>query len=368
MDKNISLPVYLKISQIILGLIGFFFVLYVGQTIILPLIFSLLIAILLNPLVNFLHGIGCNRIIAILISILLGFFLITGICYFLISQATSFTDSFPQIQIKFNHLIDDIIKWISQTFNVSIKKVNDWLAKQRNDGLDSTTSVIRQTLTTISGMFVTVFLVPVYVFMFLFYKTLLLQFISMLFPRGKQHDVGDVLTASKSLIQNYLVGLLAEAAIVAALNSAGLLILGIDYAILLGIIGAILNVIPYIGGIIAIALPMLIALATKTPASALWVFVAYMIVQFIDNHYIVPYIVASRVKINALVSIVVVLIGGTLWGIPGMFLSIPLTAIIKVILDRIEPLKPFGFLLGDTMPPIGKNIFNFKMKKSAKGK
>jgi len=84
-------------------------------------------------------------------------------------------------------------------------------------------------------------------------------------------------------------------------------------------------------------------------------------IQVIDNNYIVPKIVASKVKINALVSIVVVLAFGALWGIPGMFISIPLTAIVKLIFDHIEPLKPWGFLLGDTMPQL--TIFKVKMRK-----
>jgi predicted PurR-regulated permease PerM len=105
---------------------------------------------------------------------------------------------------------------------------------------------------------------------------------------------------------------------------------------------------------------MLVALATEEPIYALFVFGAYAVVQFVDNNIIVPKIVASKVKINALVSIFVVLVGGAMWGIGGMFLAIPLTAIVKVIFDRIESLKPFGFLLGDTVPPIGKDIFYFK--------
>src|SRR6185369_3265784 len=143
--------------------------------------------------------------------------------------------------------------------------------------------------------------------------------------------VGEVLFTTKSLIQSYLSGLMIEMVIVAILNSIGLLIIGVDYAIVFGVIGAILNLIPYIGGIVAISLPMLMAFVTGTPISAFFVLIAYLIVQFIDNNYLVPVIVASKVKVNALVSIIVVLIGGTLWGVAGMFLSIPLTAIVKVI-------------------------------------
>lgn len=146
------------------------------------------------------------------------------------------------------------------------------------------------------------------------------------------------------------------------LNSAGLLLLGIDYAIILGITGAILNIIPYIGGIIAIALPMMIAFVTKDSVSyPILVFFVYIFIQFIDNHYIIPKIVASRVRLNALISIIVVLVGGALWGIPGMFLSIPLTAIMKVIFDDIGPLKPWGFLLGNVVPTTSR--FSFIKKK-----
>jgi predicted PurR-regulated permease PerM len=152
-----------------------------------------------------------------------------------------------------------------------------------------------------------------------------------------------------------LVGLIIEAIIVAVLDTTALLILGIDYAILLGIIAALLNVIPYIGGLVAVALPMIVAIATKSTAwYAFYVLVMYYIIQLFDNNFIVPYIVASKVKINALFSIIVVFVGNALWGIPGMFLSIPMLAIVKLIFDHIEPLKPWGFLLGDTMPPLIK--------------
>jgi predicted PurR-regulated permease PerM len=154
--------------------------------------------------------------------------------------------------------------------------------------------------------------------------------------------------------------------IVAILNSVGLLLLGIEYAIILGIMGAVLNLIPYIGGIIGIALPMVIAFVTKDSLSyPILVFCVYLFIQFIDNNYIVPKIVAARVRINALISIIAVLIGGALWGVPGMFLSIPITAILKVIFDHIEPLKPWGFLLGDIVPTAQKSFGKSASKATA---
>ena len=365
MNKT-QLPFYLKISQILLGLVAFFFVMYIGQDIILPLIYATLIAVLLNPFVNYLCKHRCHRVLSILLSILLAFIIVTAIIYFITSQMIKFGDNLPQLKEKFNLVYQQAIAWLSDHLNVSTSRINKWVSDTKSSGMNNSNVLIGQTITTIGGVLVMVFLLPVYTFMILFYKPLLVEFISKLFPKNNHSMVAEVLIETKALIQNYLVGLLLEMIIVAVLNVAGLLILGIQYAVLLGIIGALLNLIPYIGGVIAIALPMIIAIATKSPEYAIYVFIAYIIVQFIDNNFLVPKIVASKVKINALVSIIVVLIGGALWGIPGMFLSIPLTAIVKVMCDRIEPLKPFGFLLGDTIPSIVSFKFNMPKKRTKK--
>jgi predicted PurR-regulated permease PerM len=202
---------------------------------------------------------------------------------------------------------------------------------------------------------VILFLIPVYIFLILFYHPILIEFIHRLFGTNNQSQVKEIVTQTKTVIQHYLIGLVIEAVLMAIMNTVALWILGIPYAIILGVLGALLNVIPYIGGLIAVALPMAVALVTKSTAwYLLYVMAIYYFIQLIDNNYIVPYIVASKVKINALFSIIVVLAGNALWGIPGMFLSIPILAVVKLICDHIEPLKPWGFLLGDTMPPLLK--------------
>ncbi|MES2513705.1 MAG: AI-2E family transporter [Bacteroidota bacterium] len=356
---KVLLPFYLKVSQILLGLIAFFFILYIGREIIVPLIFSTILAIVLNPVVNFLNR-KINRVVAISITITLSMILLAALFYFIGSQLAMFSDSFPLLKQKFTQLFSDFVHWISDTFNISTYKVKAWIEKTKQEQMKGGGAVIGQTLISVTGTLVVVLLVPIYMFMILFYKPLLLDFIGQCFSSGKRDTVADVLMQTKTLIQSYLTGLLLEALLVATLNSVGLLIIGVDYAILLGIIGAILNLIPYIGGIIAIALPMIMAITTQSGGAALAVLGLYIVVQLLDNNFFVPMIVASKVKVNALVSIVVVLIGGALWGVGGMFLSIPLTAIVKVICDRVPSLKPMGFLLGDTMPQIGDRILNFR--------
>ncbi|MEJ7673646.1 MAG: AI-2E family transporter [Chitinophagaceae bacterium] len=130
-------------------------------------------------------------------------------------------------------------------------------------------------------------------------------------------------------------------------------------------ISAILNLIPYIGGLVALILTALIIFAnTASISMALTAIVVFLVVQLIDNNFLVPRIVASRVKLNALISILGVLIGGALCGISGMFLSIPIIAICKVIFDKIEDLQPWGKLLGDDIPTpkVLKNVFRRRRK------
>lgn len=366
MKQDLKFPFYAKASLVFIGLFAFIGMLYVTKTIIVPIIYSFIIAIVLSPIVDFFVRKKLNRVLAIAITLLLLLLTTSLIVFILSSQMMVFSDSFPALIVKFHQLTDQSVAWVSDNFNISTRKINAWISQKNKDVLIQTSANLSQTLINTGSLLIVLILIPVYTFMILFYQPLLLEFVHKLFKSHNQTEVNSVLTATKKIVRSYLVGLLLEAAIIATLNSTCLLILGIDYAILLGVIGAIVNVVPYIGGLIAVALPMIIALATKSPSVSLLVLFSYIVIQFIDNHYIIPKVVASKVQINALISIIVVLCGGALWGIPGMFLSIPLIAIIKVIFDHIEPLKPWGYLLGDTMPPLLTLRYPFKKKLPAK--
>jgi predicted PurR-regulated permease PerM len=344
----LKLPFYAKASLLLIGLYVFFSILFIAQGIILPLIYAFIIASAISPGVAFLTNKKINRTIAIAL-VLAAVILILGILVaFLSSQVSLLTEAWPQLVEKFQSLFKQSIKGFSTYFNISTQKVNAWVADTRSDFMDNSGTAIGLTLTTMGGVLTTLLLTPVYIFMVLSYQPHLIQFIHKVCGDNNENRVSEILIETRMIIQSYLVGLFSEFGIIAVLNSIGLLILGIDYAILLGIVGALLNVVPYIGGLIGVVLFMMIALVTKSPEYVLYVAGLYTLIQLIDNNYIVPKIVGSKVKLNALVSIIVVIIGAALWGIPGMFLAIPLTAILKLIFDRIDPLKPWGFLMGDT--------------------
>jgi predicted PurR-regulated permease PerM len=350
-DQDLKLPFYARATLFLLGFFALMAMLYIARGIVVPIVFAIIIAILLQPVVDLFVRIKINRLLSIAITLLLTLLVIAALGAFLFSQASRFSESWPLLVDKFTLILNDSITWASGYFDIKPQKIHEWVIKTKGEIINTSSAAIGQTIVTVGSGLVILFLVPVYVFMILYYQPLLLDFIRRLFAKNHQSQVSEVVTQSKTVIQHYLVGLVIEAVIVAVLDASALLILGIEYAILLGIIGALLNMIPYIGGLVAVALPMMIAVATKSTAwYALYVLAAYYFIQLIDNNYIVPIIVSSKVKINALFSIIVVIAGNALWGIPGMFLSIPLLAIVKLIFDHIEPLKPWGFLLGDTMP------------------
>jgi predicted PurR-regulated permease PerM len=365
-DNTYKIPVYARATIYLVGLIAFFTVAFVLRGIIVPLIFATIIAVVLHPVVNFFVKMRINRVVAIAIVLLLTLIVILALGGLIISQVSRFAESWEGLVENFTRLLNQAISWASGYLDIKPKEIHEWILKTKGELLNTSTEALKQTIISVGTAVMILLLVPFYIFMILFYHPILIEFIHRLFGTDDQVQVRQVVSQIKKVIQSYLIGLIIEASIMAGLEITALLILGIEYAVLLGIIGALLNVIPYIGGIVAVFLPMVVALATESsPIYSLYILIIYYFIQLIDNNYLVPIIVASKVKINALFSVIVVLLGSALWGIPGMFLSIPLLAIVKLICDNVEPLKPWGFLLGDTMPPILKIKMSFKrIKKS----
>jgi predicted PurR-regulated permease PerM len=356
-------PFYFKSTVTLFGIVLFAYMLYMIKGIAVPLAFAFIISILLNPLVNNLQRKKTPKLLAIIIALTVAILVVAGTMYFISSQVVKFSENMPVLQQKFYEIFKQLQQWLQDNYSITIAKQKALLA----EAASSLKPYLAQTLGTVLGTLSVIFLMPVYIFLILFYKTLILNFLYEVFAEKNSSHVGDVLKQTKNAIQSYMIGLLLEALIVATLNSIALMILGVQYAVLLGVIGALLNMLPYIGGIIAIALPLLIATITKDGyTTQIGILIGYLLIQFIDNNFLVPRIVSSKVKINALVSLVIVLLGGALWGVSGMFLSIPFVAILKIIFDRVDELKPWGKLLGDEVPVYHKG--QVWTRRSAKAK
>lgn len=356
-------PHYHQFSHSLLALAILTAGIYLGQDILVPLAMAGLIAVLLRPIEKRLIRLGIHKVIAISLALLVAIIIVSAVTITLSMQISDFADDLPKIRQNLTDFFSDAKRWIRREYNVSYRQQEKYLQKAQAQTLDSLQSP--DTLGFITGPLGTLTLIPIYVFLLLYYRSMLLHFIVVLFAEKHTERVREVLSEVKAVVQSYMVGLLIETACVAALNSVGLLFLGVQYAVLLGIMAAILNLVPYIGGLVATVLTVVITFSNNPETSIiLGVVGVFLLVQFIDNNILVPLIVASKVRINALISIIGVLIGGALAGVSGMFLSIPAIAILKVIFDRVEGLQPWGVLLGDQTPEeAGSNLFRLPRRR-----
>ena len=360
-------PLYAKLAMLMLLLFLLFYVIYIGQKILLPLGFSFLFAVLLRPLEAALLRLRIPRVIAILLVIVIALLVVIGVIIFISGQIASFMSDVPAVKRNLEDLGNQCQRWIDETFHLTAKQQDDLLEQAKSETVNNLGAV--GTFNIITTSLATLTLIPVYVFLFMYYRTLLLRFITQLFADEHLAKVEEIIREIRYVVQHYITGLLTETTIVAVLNTVGLILIGAPYAVLLGLVGAILNLIPYIGGLLAVILTALLTFTNTGSAEIMtWSIIVYVAVQFIDNNFLVPYIIGSRVKLNALFSIVGVLLGGALCGIGGMFLSIPIIAICKVIFDRIDDLKPWGQLLGDDVPtwnPLASKSFRRRKKAGA---
>jgi predicted PurR-regulated permease PerM len=341
-------PFYLRATVILFGLVLCSFALAELRGILIPFSFALFLAVLLNPLTDRLLIWGIPKVPAIALSLIIAIVVISGVWYFLATQVMHFTAQAPVLEKKSTELLGKLQQYLLQHFNIALAKQNQYLGEAKA-GIKP---LIGQLLGTVAGTMTMIFLLPIYTFLLLYYKTLILNFLYEIFAEENAKEVSTVLKQVKGSIQSYMYGLLLEGLIVASLNTIALLILGVPYAILLGVLGALLNVLPFFGGILAALLPIAVATITKDGINTqIGIAISYIIIQFTDNHFLIPYIVSAKVKINALLSIVGVLLGGAVWGFSGMFLSIPFIGVLKIIFDRIPEMQPWGRLLGDKVVP-----------------
>lgn len=351
-QSSIKLPLYAKVSLILMSLCIILTSLYFGKHILIPLLLSLLFAILLRPVVVFFNkNLKFPHVIAVLTAVILFVIFVAGIIFFISWQVADITHDWNKIKHNISVHYEHLQHWIKQRYHLSYNKQEKYIQQVRNESINGNSELMSNTLSSFTDTLLNTVLIPIYTFLILLYRNLFIKFLTKMVHKSKEHILKDILTQIKTVIQSYIVGLLIEMGIVGTLTTVGLMLLGVEYAVLLGVITAILNLIPYIGILVASVVTILATLVNSSQLSVIMGAIALSIfVQFIDNNILVPKIIGNKVRINALVSIVGVVIGGAIAGVAGMFLAIPMIAILKVIFDRIEALSPWGFLMGDELP------------------
>lgn len=366
---NKDSPLYVKLAFRFLVIFFICYFINVAQNILIPFAFATLLAFLLLPIVIFLESKKIGKIISIFIALMCATIFIAGIVYFLSNQISGFINDIPSIKQHLNEHFIALQNWVKNEFNISLQEQNHYLNEQSDKLRETGTVYIRQTFFSLTEIIFVFILLPIYAFLILYYRLHIRNFLYVAFKKEYGPAIQNVVLKSKQMIRNYMVGLIIEMVIIATANSIGLMILGIRYALFFGVLGAVLNIIPYIGTFSATVFTVLVTMTTSdSTADLVWIVVIFYGIHMIDTNLLMPRIVASRLRMNALISILGVMIGGALTGISGLFLSVPAIAFIKIICDQMPSLRPWGMLLGEDTSDMSRRSIYQKIKALAQRK
>jgi predicted PurR-regulated permease PerM len=347
--KELPLTVRRSIELIGVCLLGA--LLAIGNDIIMPVLMAIFLSIVLLPTYRLLRKKKFPEVLAILLPILFGAVFIGSVIWFFSNQISILVADFPQIQRNISFHLNNLSYWINSKTDFSTQEQIKFLNEQSNKLLTNAGNIIGGAAGSITSGFIFIGLVPIYIYLFLSYKNLLLRFVFVWFKQDQHKKVKEVMKETEVIIKSYIVGLLIQIAYITILLGGILLILDIKHAILIGVIFALLNLIPYVGALIGNLIGVLLTLTSSQELLPIFIVLGVIaIVQFLDNNILMPRIVGSKVKINAFAAILGVFISGTLAGVSGMFLALPMVAVLKIIFDRSEMFKPWGILLGDENP------------------
>jgi predicted PurR-regulated permease PerM len=351
MTNYSSLPLTVRRAIELMGIYFLGTIILAGREIITPVVMAFFLALMLLPVLRFLRRKKVPETLAIVLCILFLAIVIGLVVWFFSSQISQLVADFPQIKKNVNQHLGSLSGWIDKKWGFSTERQVQ-LINEQNDKLFSFASgMLGGAASSVTGTLVFIGLLPIYIFLLLFYKNLLLRFVFLWFPHRTQPKVEEAIRETEVIVKSYLIGLLIQITYITILLGGILLVIGIKHAILIGAIFAILNLIPYVGALIGNIIGVLLTLSSSQeiwPIFAVLGTIAF--VQFLDNNILMPRIVGSKVKINALATILGVIVAGSLAGVAGMFLSLPVIAVLKIIFDRTENLRQWGVLLGDERP------------------
>jgi predicted PurR-regulated permease PerM len=345
--QKLLLPFYARLALVLLSIVLIIYLLYIGQGVFIPLFFAIFLSFLLYPFCAFLEKrFKLSRGLSALLVVFCFVLLTAAFLYFFTFQILAFTQEIPQLQHNVNKWLVHVQEWITKEYHVDSTMQVEYMNQALNGMLNSASASLGTIFLSVAGTVFWIVIIFIYTYFILHHRRLLRNFVIGIFPPRYNDKVEYVVTETRSIVKYYLLGLLIEFVIIAFAIYIIFLLLGIKYAMLLALIAALLNFIPYLGIITSSLLIFLVTIAHSSPALAIQATALRFILHILDANILMPKVVGNKVKMNALITIIAVLIGGAIWGVAGMFLFIPITAILKAIFQHIEDLKPWAYVMG----------------------
>ncbi len=335
---------WLKLLQltVLLGV-----VLYVGRSLFVPLSFSLLISFVLYPVCRWLELKGLPRWVAIFLCLFVLLIIVGGLAWLLFSQLLRLVAEWPNLQIKLEKALQDLSLYLEQNVGIVVARQANWLESMGNNAAENLLGMVQDVLYTSVMSVVLLVLIPLYVALILYNREQLARALYSLFSQAEHRKIRTILQETITTYYNFIKGMAIVYAVVGTLNTIGLLIIGVPHALFFGVIASVLTFIPYVGITIGAILPMTIAWITY---DSIWypvgVVIVFSVVQYLEANIIFPWAVSYRLQVNMLFTLLAIVAGGILWGASGMILFIPFLAILKLIADKHENMRPISLLLG----------------------
>jgi predicted PurR-regulated permease PerM len=350
--------------QVLLFLVLLFGGLYFAREFLIPVALAGLLAMLLAPLSRRLENRGLNRALAALAGILLLLVVGAGLATLIGWQISNFADQAAEMEQQVMELLSKVRGFITDKLGVSPEEQDRLVRQQQSDGSGQAARLAAGLAGGLMGGLVNLVLVLVYIFLFTYYRGHLKQFALRLVPEREKPNARETIHAAAHVAQQYVAGLGIMIAILWVMYGIGFSIVGVRYALFFAVLCGILEVVPFIGNLTGTGLTVLAVLAQGGDSGmVLGVLITYATVQFLQTYLLEPLVVGAEVEINPVFTILGLVAGELIWGIPGMILAIPLLGIVKIICDHVEPLKPFGFLIGGGPKKKERGGFLKKVKK-----
>jgi predicted PurR-regulated permease PerM len=371
---------------LIIGLTFLFWGLVEARTFLLPLTVGALLAMIILPVCRWLEQHHIPRGWASFLSDLLLILFFAGLASVLAAQFDSLEDDWPRIQESLEPKISRLQEFIADKTGLSVQEQEQTIPgdlpgfeddtntddtdETKNGQKDaevgkggSTTKIFSTAGTVLSQIISTLgnlLLIFVYIFFFLLYRRKFKRSVLKMVPEERQAKTNKIISDATRVSQSYLLGRILMILFLVVLYSIGLSLSGIRNAILISLLAAVLSLIPYIGNVIGFTLAVIMAFISGSGfTGAIGVAITFTITQFVESYILEPYVVGDQVDLNPVFTIIVVVLGGVLWGIVGMLIAIPLLGILKVIFDHVSVLQPLGYLFGeeDMDDEDGNNFF-----------
>ena len=357
-----------RTNKILLFTILISVILYFGKEFFVLITFSGLLAMLMTPVSNWLEKRGMTRVFSSLLSVFILITVISAIVLLLSAQINNIGKELPQIQLRFEELISDLQSWISDNLGVSSEQLKDKTSGALPGAGNILTGIVKGTFSFI-GRFI---LVLVFTFLFVLQRDKYENFVVMLSPENERDETTEMINKISKIAQQYLTGRIIAAFIIGILYIIGFSIIGLKDGLILSAIAALVTIIPYVGALLGGLIPFFMTFISGSFEQSLWVVIIISIVNAIDHYFIEPYIVGGSVSISPFFTILILILGGVIWGLAGIILFLPLLGILKIIFENVEGLKPYAYLIGDQRKTSAheeiwlkiKTMFSERMKKN----